>query len=298
MDTLLELYLRIAQSSENGSPLGSLTVLRVLRVARVVRVFRVIRVMRFFKELRMMIFSTINCLKSLLWVAVVLGILFYIFGVAFVSGTTNFLETSAMYQDPENKDLRDFFGELGIAALSLFFVMTGGQDWGDYYTAIARSGAVYAFLFLFYIALTFFALVNIVTGVFVDSAISIGSRSLDIAVAEEIETKKDHLASLKMLFQELHKDDDALHLTAREFEQSLKNESVIAFFRILKLDVGQAGSLFQLLDVDDSGTVDLDEFINGCYELKGHASLFDQKVMQTEINLMKETLNSMARRFH
>jgi hypothetical protein len=198
-----------------------------------------------------------------------------------------------MYQDPENEDLKLWFGELGIAAISLFFVMTGGADWGDYYHAVSRCGEVYSVMFLFYVVLTFFAVINIVTGVFVDSAISIGKSSLDIAVADEVSVKKDHMESLRTLFTELHKDENFFELDLDELRASLNNESVIAFFKILKLDVRQADLLFRMLDRDGSGSIDMDEFIHGCYELKGDASLFDQKIMQSEQKVMQSELKSI-----
>ena len=150
------------------APLNTITLIRVLRVVRVIRVVRVprlhdvlrypneclprevIRIMRFFRtgwgcsalfafdeftfdarELRMMVFSIVNCLKSVVWIMLILFILFYMFGIIFTSGVVGFLDTLEKRRRPENADLQRNFGSLGRAVLSLYMAMSGGADWGE-----------------------------------------------------------------------------------------------------------------------------------------------------------------------
>merc|ERR1719183_678660 len=94
-----------ATNTEKSELLQNVSVLRVLRVVRVVRVARVIRVMRFFRELRMMIYSILGCVKNLMWVLVVLGMTFYVFGVGFTAAVTDYLDESSKWLDPANEDL-------------------------------------------------------------------------------------------------------------------------------------------------------------------------------------------------
>ncbi|CAE8641301.1 unnamed protein product, partial [Polarella glacialis] len=101
-------FLIVSTSMGESDPPGSdfiskFSINRVLRVIRIVKVARVIRVLKFFRELRMMIFSIMNSMKSLLWVMLVLGLLFYVFGVSFTAAAVEFLETTAMWEDPAHK---------------------------------------------------------------------------------------------------------------------------------------------------------------------------------------------------
>merc|ERR1719456_1672910 len=73
-----------------------------------------------------------------------------------------------------------------------------------------------------------------------------------------------------------------------EFEGKLQDERVIAFFNALKLDVSDARMLFQLLDTDESGEITIDEFIVGCYKLQGESRSLDLKIMQFEVNVLRD----------
>jgi len=235
----------------------------------------------------MMIFSIIGCLKSLLWVAMTLGLMWLVFAIVFCSATSDFMDDSAKYSQDANIGLVEHFGTVGRAMVTLFMAMSGGNDWGMYYDAIQVAGRIYAGLFLFYIILAIFAVVNIVTGVFVDSAIESGKHDMDMKVAEELETQAETLQNLQTLFRELTVHDDDGLLSLEEFEKALENVNVVAFFKLLKLDFEQAKDVYSLLDYDQSGQVDIEEFVHGCYNLLGEATVFDQRLVQSEVHFLK-----------
>lgn len=272
--------------------LQNISVLRVIRVIRVVRVARVIRVLKFFRELRMMIFSILGSMKSLLWVILVLAMTFYIFGITFTAATTSELDTTAKWQDESSETLRLYFGTMDRSVLSLFMAMSGGNDWGQYYDSLRRLQAPYRYLFLLFISFCVFAVVNIVTGVFVESALQSNNKDRDIIVHEELEAKKDYLQALREIFDEIDDDDNGA-ITLDEFEAKLDDERVIAYFNALKLDVSDARTLFWLLDYDHSEAVNIDEFLTGCYRLQGESRTLDVKLMQFEVRSLREVM-----RFH
>lgn len=85
-------------------------------------------------------------------------------------------------------------------------------------------------------------------------------------------------------------------ITQEEFEKKLSDERVIAYFNAMKLDVGEARILFNLLDHDRSREISVDEFLEGCFQLQGEARHLDTKIMQYEIrtiNLKLDHLNSL-----
>jgi len=298
IDTMTEIILR-AMESEQGTPLGPVSVLRVLRVARVVRVVRVIRVMKFFRELRMMIFSIIGCLKSVTWIILVLGLVFYLFGIVFTQSVTDNLDTLEMRIAQEYEDTILYFGTLPNSILSLYMAMSGGNDWGQYYEAIVKvpGGEVNGILFILFITFSTFAVVNIVTGVFVDNAMQSGRQDREVVVHEELENKKDYLLSLQALFERIDDGGDGM-ITRESLQTAVLDENVLAFFAAMKLDVPDATILFDLLDFDHSGEISIDEFLTGCYRLQGDASNMDTKIMQAEMKFVKETVLNLSEVVH
>jgi len=293
VDTVLEVT-QILTSSSTGDAFVNFSVLRVLRVVRVVRVIRIIRVMRFFRELRMMVYSTLGSAKSLVWISIIFGIIFYIFGIAFTSAAVGFLSSNEMWNDPKYQDLVEYFGNVQSAVLSLYQSVSGGDDWSMIYNALALTGGPEKYLFLLYITFTCFAVVNVVTGIFVDTAVQVGREDREVMVHEELETRKHNLNTLTELFDAMDEDDSG-QMSRTEFLQVMGQEKVNAFFKALKLDTRSTNKLFDLLDKDGSGEIDIDEFIGGCTDLMGEPSAMDAKIMHREVSFIKEWMVAMSK---
>jgi len=260
---------------------ANFSVVRVLRIMRVVRIAKIIRVMKFFRELRIMIYSIMRSMKSLAWVLLILFGLFYVFSIAFTAACL-YLDTSEKWDLEENQELQLHFGTLDRSLLSLFMSMSGGNDWAMYYEALAPLGGYYTALFLTFMAFCLFAVVNVVTGVFVDSAKQSSHVDREVVVQEELEAKKNYLRQMRAIFDEMDSDDTGC-ISMEEFERKLGDERVIAYFHAMKLDVSDARTLFSLLDYDHTDEVDVKEFLQGCYRLQGESRRLDQVFMQYEM---------------
>jgi len=225
---------------------------------------------------------------------------FYLFGITFTSGATNFLEKPSDWHSPKNQYLLEFFGTVDKSVLSLFMAMSGGNDWTVYYAALRDMQLTYRFFFLLFIVFTIFAIVNIVTGVFVEAALQSNLKDRDIIAHEELMNKKKYLESMQDIFLEMDSDEQGT-ISLEEFEGKLQDERVIAYFNALKLDVSDARVLFRLLDTDESGEITIDEFIVGCYKLQGESRSLDMKIMQFEVNALRDMVynaQEMLRQVH
>merc|ERR1712232_258381 len=144
-------------------------------------------------ELRVMVYSILLSLQSLLWVVVVIGLLFYMFGIGFTVAVTSHLEAVDTWTSSERQALLDYFGTLDRSMLSLYMSMSGGNSWDVYYTALEPLPGFYRFLFLVFITLAVFAVVNIVTGVFVENAMQSSVSDRENIVTDELEKKREYL---------------------------------------------------------------------------------------------------------
>jgi len=296
MSSLAEAIIDSVSQGPENSVLGTISILRVLRVVSMVRLAKVIRVVRFFRELRMMIMSILTSMKSLVWAALILVITFFIFGVALTNGSVGYLESERMhdrYEDPENLELRVRFGTLTRSVTSLYMSMSGGKDWGDFYELIEPIGPLMCFIFLFFISFAIFAVVNIVTGVFVETAMQCNLRDREVIIQDEMEKQKEVLSCIASIFEELDMDDTGL-ISQSEFENHLHDERVVAYFEYLELDVNDARTLFMLLDFDQSGDIAIEEFVSGCMKLKGGSRSLDLAMLRYEVGWLKEGFNGFA----
>lgn len=234
-----------------------------------------------------MLYSIMGCMKSLMWVTLILGMCFYIFGITFTSGTSEYVAYNGLWDEPSTFSLRKDFGSLASSFLSLYMAMAGGRSWGEYYQEMMVLPMQYRALFLTFMTFTICAVLNIVTGVFVDSAFQANNKSRQIVIHEEMQQKREYLMGLKDLFAEMDANDSG-GLTRCEFEESLCDERVIAFFHAMKLDVTDSKMLFDILDKDGSGSVDIVEFLNGCYQLQGESRSIDTKILRMQVGALLE----------
>ena len=109
----------------------------------------------------MMIFSTVNSLKSVIWIILFLFVLFYMFGIAFTSAVVSYLDTLEIRRRSDTATLQEHFGTLDVSVLTLYMAMSGGQNWGVYYNSLASmtGGEFWCMLYILYITFALFAVV-------------------------------------------------------------------------------------------------------------------------------------------
>jgi len=290
---LMDIVFFIMSAAEESETSPSVTsVARVLRIIRVAKIARIIRVLKFFRELRMMIFSILNSMLSLIWVMLVLSLLFYIFGIVFTNGVISTLNTPEKWLEEDNADLIKYFGTLYRSIMSLFMAMTGGKDWGLFFASLELVSWFHQLFFLGFLVFSLFAVVNIVTGVFVDSAMTASSSDNAMMIQEEIAKKQALLSQLREAFEDLDMEGDGI-FDADEFEERLRDERVSAYFQSMKLDVKEAQTIFRLLDKDNSNSISIEEFVEGIASLMGEASSLDSKIMHFELMYVKEQISAV-----
>ena len=163
---------------------GAFAVLRALRILRVLRL--VAKVGR----LRMIVESLLKAIPSIGWIAFLLGLVFYIFGVM---GTKLFGESF-----PED------FGHLGLTLFSLFQVMTL-ESWSEEIARPVMEVYPLAWLyFVVFILLSAFTVLNLFIGIIVNT---MQERHMEEADAKHQQTEaKAHEERERMLrlIEELH----------------------------------------------------------------------------------------------
>jgi len=273
----------------------NLSFVRVVRILRAMRGLKLLRILRFFKEVRVMLVSIINCLWPLLWFLSFLSGIIFMFGLIFLQAASEYLwraEEQGRHLDVSDNTyvgLQTYFSSLLQAMLTLFIVITGGEDWYRVQQIINTSSAVHGVLFVFYIATMMLGVLNIITGIFVETTFSIAQMDRTIVTQNEMEKNVRLMEGLRELFEEFDEDESG-SISWKEFEKHVVSPEVGAYLRALDLEATQVEGLFKLLDTNKEGTVDIDEFVMGCLRLKGSAKtvdvatiMYEQKKMQSKV---------------
>lgn len=115
-------------------------------------------------------------------------------------------------------------------------------------------------------------MLNVVTGIFVDSAVC--TRTDDEVVAcweEELQRTSE---KVKQIFKEADIDCTGT-LSFKELVEKLEDPGVKAYFSGLDIDPSEARIIYTLMDTDGDDSVSIDEFVNGTMKLKGQAKSID-----------------------
>merc|ERR1712032_51715 len=124
-----------------------------------------------------------------------------------------------------------------------------------------------------------------------------GKLDRHLIMQDEEEHRMSYMLTMKHVFEQADTDKSGT-LSWEEFETHLKDEHMASYFAVLGLGIMEAKNLFRLLDLDNSNEVSIDEFLTGCFRLKGDAKQLDLASQQQQATLMyenKRLIDRMAR---
>jgi hypothetical protein len=277
------------------SDVSNMSILRILRILRLVRIVKVLRTMGTFRELRLMISAIAKGSFCLVWVIGVLGAAFYIFGVSLTQGANDVCPGLKFEEGVphDSKLLCETFGTLGKSILTLYAAMSGGISWLDLHYALIPLGPVYVIIFLFYTIFSIFAIANIITGIFVDSAMQSSISDHESVIENQKREMEEYVQSIYQVFMDLDLDSSGT-IAVREFEQVVKSDKMAAYFHALGLEITDVKSLFALMDRDRTGAIDIEEFLMGCLRLKGEARSLDLAKLSLQTEWIMECLDNLC----
>eukprot|EP00927_Polykrikos_kofoidii_P083971 TRINITY_DN8737_c0_g1_i1.p1 TRINITY_DN8737_c0_g1~~TRINITY_DN8737_c0_g1_i1.p1 ORF type:complete len:664 (-),score=86.33 TRINITY_DN8737_c0_g1_i1:126-2057(-) len=255
------------------------------RVFRSLRLMKLLRALRGFKTLRMMLDTLFVSFASLFWSLVMLSTFCFMFGLIFCKLVDNRISHASL-DDDGGATLLSRFGTVQEAALTLFQSTTGGADWGEAYEMLAYIGNGSQYLFLFYVCFTQVAVLNIVTGVFVDSAFQAAKQSSDELAAQ---LQQEHCQSFKGLLSMVRQHivtDGSDSFNLKDLEESLNDEAVRGFLATHGISIFDPSLLFSVLSRhDETQRITAFDFVSGCLGLRGFTSGNDNQILSFQGSL-------------
>mmetsp|Transcript_29087 Transcript_29087/g.68554 ORF Transcript_29087/g.68554 Transcript_29087/m.68554 type:complete len:628 (+) Transcript_29087:36-1919(+) len=284
--------------------------MRPIRLARALRGVRVMRLFRYVGALRTLLLSIMSSIASLFWTIVLLVLLFYSFGVL----VTQLVSDHCEFQPPpvdgsassfacraRGDELSPYFytgpsrywSSVGEAMLTLFMAISGGIDWDDGLTPL-RDIPIAMVALILYIIITVFTVVNVVTGVFCNTAIESAAADKDIAVMKQMRKQAAQVQVLRHVFQEInsHHTDT---ISMQDLQDAMGADKLSSFFESMGISTGDVWTLFKVIDTDGSGAIDMEEFVSGCMRLHGPAKSLDIAKMEFEAEVTRDSIASLDR---
>jgi len=287
---LLSVADRIVTDADDGSTgLANVSYLRVVRVLRLVRILRAIRTMRVFQDLRILLAAIVSTIKTATFALILMGFIMYIFAVALAQSAAEHMKTTEL---DASHPLVKYLGGVFKAMFSLFMTITGGVDWEEVAFPLMDIGWFPCLLFMLYVAIMTLCVMNVLLGIFCQSALDTAACDIDNVIQLQLLEKERFVDRLKNLFGQWD-TTDSCECTLVEFQKHLMDEETQALLRSLEIESRDAVALFELLDDDKSGAVNLNEFITGCITMRGGAKAVHMEKISHMEKLLKANMDAL-----
>ncbi|CAE7240222.1 CACNA1H [Symbiodinium natans] len=274
-----------ANATDAGTGASNFRIIRVFKLTRLLQVLRSVRIVRFVSAFRALVYSVIDTTRQLLWAMVLLMLIIYSFGILFTDAVLYHLFWSG---EADEGHLKMYFGSVMSSCNTLFRALMNGFDWSVAADALLPLGDFWVQLFHLYIAFCGLAVLNVITGVFVNSAIKTREK--------DHETLMQNMYKLKDLVGDLWKKLDkagAGKITITEFERMFEEEDMRAFFGAIEMNAMDAWTLFDSLDADGDHLISFEEFKERCLQLHGPARSVDLFALKQQNNKLWEELMAL-----
>eukprot|EP00747_Dinoflagellata_sp_TGD_P193195 gnl/TRDRNA2_/TRDRNA2_59054_c0_seq1.p1 gnl/TRDRNA2_/TRDRNA2_59054_c0~~gnl/TRDRNA2_/TRDRNA2_59054_c0_seq1.p1 ORF type:complete len:561 (-),score=89.74 gnl/TRDRNA2_/TRDRNA2_59054_c0_seq1:31-1713(-) len=250
-----------------------LRIMRVMRMMRLLRIMRAGRLLHLVAPLRMLIVSVVGSFRFLMWTLCLLALQTYMCGIILTDMVTEKREAQSSGEHESHEEISRMWGSLDRSMLTLYQIVTEGIHWGEAMGPL-RDIPMITTVFVLYVAFSCFALMNVITGIFVDSALNIAE-----------EEKKD------VLMKQMHKhfaefdNDGSGEVSFEEFNCCLTDPRMRPFLKQLDIDSHHGQLLFALMDADESGKIDEEELIAGFMSLHGTARRLELAALMRDQHL-------------
>eukprot|EP00928_Gymnodinium_smaydae_P056119 TRINITY_DN39545_c0_g1_i1.p1 TRINITY_DN39545_c0_g1~~TRINITY_DN39545_c0_g1_i1.p1 ORF type:complete len:608 (+),score=80.26 TRINITY_DN39545_c0_g1_i1:91-1824(+) len=291
VSTIVDILLKHISRSNDGSARGvsSVRLLRIIRITRLVRVLKIGRIIRFVRALSELVNSIIGTVKALMWALLLLTLILYAFGIVF---------TQAAFEGGAPADqeaqLMLYFGSVITSMFTLFKTLTNGVSWHAVVVPLEHVGWAYVAIFTAYVFFAYFAVLNVITSAFCSSAIANSQKDVDAMIHNQLRHNQKFVKMVCELFDAMDKQHKG-KISRDAFVDCLGTPEIVAFLSSLELDVQDATMLFDLLDVEKSYSITLDQFVMGCVRLKGTARSVDMAVLLRQNQWLMTTLRKMSK---
>ncbi|CAE7879744.1 cac [Symbiodinium microadriaticum] len=272
----------------------------LLRLARALRGIRVVRLFRYVSALRTLVLSIVGTTASLFWTLVMLMILFYGFGIALTQLVVDHcrLQTIAAQEDPNAiprcpDDLGMYWESVPESMLTLFMAISGGLSWDDAMRPIRKVSSLAFALVILYIVIAVFAVLNVVTGVFCNTAIESASADKEVATIKQARKRAAQVDQLKDIFKELD-HSGSNNISLQDMEEAIDTKKLSHFLDSIGISTDDVWTFFMLLDRDENGLIDIEEFVSGCMQLNGPAKSLQLAKMSYENKLTRQALKKLS----
>jgi len=251
---------------------AGITAIQLLRLARLARLAKLLHV---FPAFRVITESVLASIKAMSWLLCFLIVTMYAVAIVCVlligsqdAGYPGYDTTDSALYDDSVKTFNNYkyFGTIWRSMVSLFHLIMLSDEMTEVNRATGAVQPWLTLVFMLFILLTTLCLLNTMVGVIVEKTVSLVLE--DDKAAKEMKARQmSAVQDLSSLMFDLDLDGNS-ELSISELRLGAKSECLRHLLQMIELPAGfSVEELFDMLDLDSSGTISRNEFIGGLFRL-------------------------------
>lgn len=262
-----------AENSGNNSALESVQLVLVVRSVRLLRLIRALRMLRMFRTVWRLVYGLLTSGNAMLSTFFLLLLFIYIFSCVGVELIT---KSPHLTSHPDTQLIvENSFGSLQRTLLTLMAFVAADSVASVYFPLIVEK-PVLCLYFVPLLLVVSVALMNLVTAVLVEGALSNASADKEMAKHDMKKMVTDAIPKLMDLFRASDVNDDGM-LTIDEVKDVPMDILPTDFFEALE-GIHSMEEVFEMLDVTGDGCLTQVEFAEGLL----HLCLNDMPIQQVQ----------------
>lgn len=273
---------------------GNTTVLRLVRLGKLARGLRLIRMSKVLDSLHLLLKCIAASVSMLLWSLLLLAVIQCTAGMLIGQLVAGYIEdnnNAAIESLETRQSIFRYYGTFSFTMLTMFEVLFA--NWTiPCRLLVDHVNEWYMMYFIIYRCLVGFCVLNVVSAVFVQQTMRVAAEDQDLFVQQKMRATEKYTKKLKHVFNLLDTTGDGV-IEEEEFMELLNTPTMAYFMAQLELESTDFLSLFKLMDVDDSGEVTVEEFMEGCKRLKGTAKSVDLALVLAHTARMNSKLDNL-----
>lgn len=233
----------------------------IMRMLRLFRLARAIRFLVIFKTLWLLVSGLMHSAGTIAYTFSLILLILYVFSCMALELITKRLQHDHIPIEVQTI-VQTQFPDLMITMLTLMQFVSMDSIASIYFPLITYDPFLVIF-FIPFILIVSICLMNLVTAVIVEGAIEQGNQDKEAQSRYKQHKFNKMLPGLKAMFRELDKDGNGT-VTMQELQQAPEKLRQ-KLEQVMKAD--SLAELFEMVDVDESGECDIDEFCDGVAKL-------------------------------
>jgi len=144
-------------------------------------------------------------------------------------------------------------------------------------------------------AIMVLCIMNVLLGIFCQCAIDTATSDTEKVIQLQLQEKANFVGTLEDLFADWDDSGDGI-CSLEEFKNHLDDAKTRALLNALNIEERDALALFELMDQDCSGEVDLGEFVEGCITVRGSAKAIHMEKVVTSTRMLHDHVDELDRK--